>query len=430
MKRLFFLLIVASFVGSFSSALAQFTNPQDDFVSVSANVFSSSPAVNIVSGGVPLPPDSGTVLIFRGYAYPGAFLTLTKNGTPMAGAALDDASFELALPHLPIGTYNFSLGAKEIISGDLSPVLLFSNIIVDRNSNIIIAGIFFPPTLHADKSEVLQGESIRFVGRTAPGAEVSLTFSPSDEVRKTTADPLGYFAVDYNTANKAKGVYQVQARSSLDRLLSSFSNPLNFKIGEKTVKAEEEEKPPIQVEVPLYPHVVEEQPLPVYIERPEADYSLTYLWLLLIPILLMLLERKREYSFGVIPVSLDGSEPMFLVIQTNHGDWGFPKGHRERGEAETDTALRELWEETGIKECLLETSVHFTENYKLNGKVRHTIKINKYFLGFIEDTKVRIDGKEILDYKWGTFGEAFDLITHDNAKKILIQVRDTLKTRK
>lgn len=54
-------------------------------------------------------------------------------------------------------------------------------------------------------------------------------------------------------------------------------------------------------------------------------------------------------SCGVIPYRWNANEKEYLILlQTNHC-WSFPKGHMEMGETEQQTALRELYEETGLR---------------------------------------------------------------------------------
>ncbi len=43
-----------------------------------------------------------------------------------------------------------------------------------------------------------------------------------------------------------------------------------------------------------------------------------------------------------------------LLVQTPMGQWGFPKGKRNRGESVVENALRELFEETGLMRLQLE----------------------------------------------------------------------------
>ena len=73
------------------------------------------------------------------------------------------------------------------------------------------------------------------------------------------------------------------------------------------------------------------------------------------------MNSKTDESFGVIPVykNEEGKFEILVIHQYSHiGDnsyWVFPKGHSEKGEIETETALRELKEETDITEIDLKT---------------------------------------------------------------------------
>jgi 8-oxo-dGTP pyrophosphatase MutT (NUDIX family) len=40
---------------------------------------------------------------------------------------------------------------------------------------------------------------------------------------------------------------------------------------------------------------------------------------------------------------------LLLVHRARYDDWSFPKGKLERGESWEDAALREVWEETGLR---------------------------------------------------------------------------------
>ena len=40
----------------------------------------------------------------------------------------------------------------------------------------------------------------------------------------------------------------------------------------------------------------------------------------------------------------------FLLLRNRRGFWGFPQGHKEKGETEIETLKREVAEETGIAE--------------------------------------------------------------------------------
>ena len=53
-------------------------------------------------------------------------------------------------------------------------------------------------------------------------------------------------------------------------------------------------------------------------------------------------------SCGVIPYRQRQGQREYLVLMQTNGSWSFPKGHMDPGETETETALRELREETGL----------------------------------------------------------------------------------
>jgi tRNA nucleotidyltransferase (CCA-adding enzyme) len=84
-----------------------------------------------------------------------------------------------------------------------------------------------------------------------------------------------------------------------------------------------------------------------------------------------------------------------LVYGKKSGKWGFPKGHQENNETEEDTAIRELYEETGIK----------INQSNLTNKLR--FKNNIYF-NVITNEKPPIkiqDTYEILKVAWFSFYE-------------------------
>src|SRR3989344_3523119 len=139
-------------------------NPITSSINVSAVVVSMSPAVGVISGSKPFE----TFVIFKGLAYPSAEVYLSVNNKIVTKTtASKDASFEMYYCKVPVGEYEFSIFAQEIVSGDFSSALVFS-VQVYSNSSIVVSGIFIPPTIHADKVEVLHGDTIKIYGRTAP----------------------------------------------------------------------------------------------------------------------------------------------------------------------------------------------------------------------------------------------------------------------
>ena len=57
---------------------------------------------------------------------------------------------------------------------------------------------------------------------------------------------------------------------------------------------------------------------------------------------------RHEYSCGAVIFTRAQGEPLYVVIRSLEGVYGFPKGHIRPGETEEACAVREVREETGI----------------------------------------------------------------------------------
>ena len=139
----------------------------------------------------------------------------------------------------------------------------------------------------------------------------------------------------------------------------------------------------------------------------------------------------NEHSYGIIPVFKKNNDFEFLLVHHNMGHWAFPKGHPLLGETTEETAKRELFEETGIKNCAISKGISFEEKYIFEKGGKKISKTVTYLLGFIKDKNTTTPQKfkeEISETKWVDYNEALNLLTYDEAKKILEQVNDYLKS--
>ena len=59
-----------------------------------------------------------------------------------------------------------------------------------------------------------------------------------------------------------------------------------------------------------------------------------------------------EKSCGAVVFTSIGGQRLYVLAQALGGHYDFPKRHLERGETEEQTALREIWEEVGIRPLL------------------------------------------------------------------------------
>ena len=104
-------------------------------------------------------------------------------------------------------------------------------------------------------------------------------------------------------------------------------------------------------------------------------------------------------------------------------EWGFPKGRRSSTETELGCALRETWEETGVRKSDLQIlpGAPLLEEYSGSNGIRYR---HRYWLAEAASTlevcmdEANIDQRrEISDVRWCTLEAAFALIRPYNTEK-------------
>ena len=133
----------------------------------------------------------------------------------------------------------------------------------------------------------------------------------------------------------------------------------------------------------------------------------------------------EERSAGAVVFRDTPGGRRYLLLQ-NAGRWDFPKGNIEDGESELQTVLREVGEETGLKDVsILQGFRRVVEYfYRRDGKNVHKQVV--YLLARTEDGQVRISF-EHQSFGWFPFSKAVDRASYDNSKKTLLQVDKFLR---
>ncbi|HVE81090.1 MAG TPA: NUDIX domain-containing protein [Candidatus Dormibacteraeota bacterium] len=130
----------------------------------------------------------------------------------------------------------------------------------------------------------------------------------------------------------------------------------------------------------------------------------------------------REYTAGgmVFRHSQSGKDIDILMIQDRLGRWTIPKGHVEAGENLQQTALREVSEETGLKELAIRDKldkIHFF--YRREGRLIF-MTTHVFLIEALGDTNALVleNSEGIVDVKWFSREKALELIEYKDTEHL------------
>ena len=118
------------------------------------------------------------------------------------------------------------------------------------------------------------------------------------------------------------------------------------------------------------------------------------------------------------PKPINSEIEVAVVHRPRYNDWSFPKGKRDRTDANDEaTALREIEEETGLV-CRLGDELKPTCYRDGRGQD----KIVRYWLVEIVGPEEFIVNEEVDELRWCTLSEAHALLTYEHDRKLLSSV--------
>jgi len=122
----------------------------------------------------------------------------------------------------------------------------------------------------------------------------------------------------------------------------------------------------------------------------------------------------KEKSCGCVIIE---NNKVLLVKQID-GHYTFPKGHMENNETKEETAIREVFEETGL---IVEINKNFryTENYFVKKNIPKEVV---FFLAKRIGGTLKKQETEISELDFYSIDDALNLITYEDTKNILKKV--------
>lgn len=130
----------------------------------------------------------------------------------------------------------------------------------------------------------------------------------------------------------------------------------------------------------------------------------------------------REMSAGGMVYRQAEDGYYFVLILDAYDKWTFPKGHVDVGEEEETAALREIGEETGLKDLKSEGYLGETEVKVHKPSEKPFRKLIKYYLVSTQEKDLQVpDTSELKDVRWYTAQEALNILGYENAKDIFVK---------
>lgn len=130
----------------------------------------------------------------------------------------------------------------------------------------------------------------------------------------------------------------------------------------------------------------------------------------------------EQVSAGIVVYCKTQAGIEYLILHYTAGHWDFAKGKLEPGENNHQAAMRELHEETGIKDVHICDGFIQTLEYAFIDF--HGLSIHKtvhFFVGEVPSKPEIVLSKEHQDYVWLPFEVALGRLTYQNARNVLIE---------
>ena len=221
--------------------------PHSIFAQTTTNPLTTDITITAVVLGAPVPIpspyyppqgpinmiDATDVVVFRGLAFPGSVVSILKNGTIVADSpANSDGTFEVRVKRITPGTYSFGVRAED--SERIKSKLTLLTVFVSSGVVTVVDGIFIPPTITTDKIEVKKGDTITFMGRTAPESIIRLlvrSFSGSEFIKQASSTGEGRWRFVYDTSSLSIGDHDGKSLSITEDDTSLYSELVSFRVG-------------------------------------------------------------------------------------------------------------------------------------------------------------------------------------------------------
>ncbi|MSU45524.1 MAG: hypothetical protein EXS47_02775 [Candidatus Zambryskibacteria bacterium] len=186
-------------------------------------------------GGIITPPSGATKIIIKGRAYPGATVTVFRDGSTVSKPIADAGGNWQVDSTVVGGIYTFS--AYAIDKDNRRSLTTSFTVNIPTRQTTTLSDIIIAPTIGSDKSEVKSGNDIKFFGFGYPASDVNIVVNSEVMITdKTKSDRLGFWSYTLNSTPLELGPHTSKSQVvAPDAVISPFSESLAFRVGDKDV---------------------------------------------------------------------------------------------------------------------------------------------------------------------------------------------------
>jgi len=131
---------------------------------------------------------------------------------------------------------------------------------------------------------------------------------------------------------------------------------------------------------------------------------------------------KKTHSAGGVVTNSEGE---VLVVSQHGTSWSLPKGHIDRGESALVAAMREIYEESGIRDLELIRELGTYERHRIGvdgGDDRSELKVITMFLFRTSEKLLRPVDPDNPEARWVERSKVAPLLTHEKDKEFFQRV--------
>ena len=132
---------------------------------------------------------------------------------------------------------------------------------------------------------------------------------------------------------------------------------------------------------------------------------------------------RYEKSCGAVIFRKDDEWNVLLIRHAKGRHISFPKGHVEPGETESQTAEREILEETGLR-VRVDRRFRAENRYNIRPDTQKLVVI---FAALTDQVEITPQPEEIAEAFWMPIAQANDYLTYERDRKIMRDAFDHLK---